>query len=100
MKEISTTEAQHLLETSSDHYLLDVRTSAEYQEGHLEGTYHIDIYAPGFEGRVKELPKDKPWLVYCRSGGRSATACQVMEPLGFDATNVVGGITAWRGKVV
>ena len=100
MKEIENAEAQNLIETGADYYVLDVRTPAEYAEGHIPNVLHIDVQSPAFPEKVAELAKDKPYLVYCRSGARSAAASKYMTSLGYDATNVKGGILAWKGEVV
>ncbi|HSK24860.1 MAG TPA: rhodanese-like domain-containing protein [Egicoccus sp.] len=69
--------------------LIDVRTPAETAEGHLDGALLIDLQAPDFAERVGALPRDEPYLVYCRSGNRSAEAIAIMTDLGF--TDVVNG---------
>ncbi|MFZ9160803.1 MAG: rhodanese-like domain-containing protein, partial [Aquirufa sp.] len=53
-------------------YLLDVRTSGEYGGGHLPKAINIDFRSPDFSAKVAQLSKDKPVLIYCLSGGRSA----------------------------
>lgn len=89
-------EAAELLEAEPDRVVLDVRTPAEFAEGRLEGAQLIDYNAPDFEQRVAELDRDASYLIYCRSGNRSAGARQVMEDLGFtDVVDVAGGIVAW-----
>ena len=84
--------------------LLDVRTEEEWNEGHLEGALRVDFTAEGFaEGVRKALDQDRPVLVYCRSGNRSARAAKVMEQLGFQTVyDLKGGITGWQkaGKKV
>lgn len=69
--------------------VIDVRTPAEYDSGHLDGALNIDVQSADFEALVSELPKDDTYVVYCRSGNRSATAAQIMEGLGF--TDIVDG---------
>lgn len=69
--------------------VIDVRTPAEYDSGHLDGALNIDVQAADFADRVGELPKDDTYVVYCRSGSRSAAAIDIMEDLGF--TNLVDG---------
>jgi phage shock protein E len=76
--------------------VLDVRTPAEYEEGHLPGATLVDLNAPDFADRLAELDPDVPYLLYCRSGNRSAQARAMMEQLGFaDVADVDGGIVAW-----
>lgn len=69
--------------------LIDVRTPAEFASGHLEGASNIDVQSPNFTAQVSQLPKDAPYVVYCRSGNRSTDAIDSMEDLGF--TNLVNG---------
>ena len=63
--------------------LLDVRTPTEYAAGHLDGAMNVDVRAADFAERVAKLPKDRPVLVYCQAGGRSARACTAMQEMGF-----------------
>ena len=77
--------------------LLDVRTKEEFTAGHIPGAVHINVNDPDFEKKVAALPKDRPYLVNCRSGARSARACDKMLTLGFaDVYNLEGGILAWQ----
>lgn len=64
--------------------LIDVRTPEEVAAGALEGALHLDVQDPDFDARVAELPRDEAYLVYCRSGNRSAQAIERMRALGFD----------------
>jgi rhodanese-related sulfurtransferase len=84
--------------------ILDVRTPAEYAEGHLRGAVNIDVSAPDFASRVGALDKNAAYAVYCRSGNRSAAALEVMKGQGFTgAYHLGGGIGAWTaagGEVV
>lgn len=74
-------------------YLLDVRQSDEYAEAHVPGAVLVPL--DQLPDRQGELPKDRPLLVICRSGGRSAAAVQALSAAGYDATNVAGGTLAW-----
>jgi len=76
--------------------VLDVRTTEEFAEGHLDGAMMIDFYAPDFADQIATLDRDVPYLLYCRSGNRSSQARAIMEQLGFtDVADVDGGIAAW-----
>ncbi len=76
--------------------LLDVRTPAEYAEGHIAGAKNIDIYDEGFISHaVQALDKSKPVAVYCRSGKRSSEAARQLSEKGYKVTNLKGGIMAW-----
>ncbi len=82
--------------------LLDVRTEDEFEEKHLPNATLIDIRQPqAFMDAAQALAKDKAYFIYCRSGARSAQACQLLDQLGVEATyNLKGGILAWTGEVV
>jgi phage shock protein E len=78
--------------------VLDVRTPAEFAEGHLPGAVNIDISSPDFATQVAALDPTAPYAVYCRSGNRSATALATMAGIGFTgAYHLGGGIGAWQG---
>ncbi len=81
--------------------ILDVRTQDEVDEGIIPNAKHIDIYmGQGFIDEIEKLDKSKNYYVYCRSGGRSAQACAIMNQLGFKtAKNLLGGFSEWKGKV-
>ena len=66
-----------------------MRTPSEFEAGHLDGALNIDVQAADFADRVSELPKGDQYVVYCRSGNRSAAAIKVMLDLGF--TNLIDG---------
>ncbi len=77
--------------------VIDVRTPQEYAEGHIKGAQNIDIYNPEFDKLIGQLPKDKTYCVYCRSGRRSMMAAQKMAQMGFKKVyNLQGGIIAWQ----
>ena len=88
----------HTLENSGDDcVLLDVRTPAEYKEGHLKGAINIDVKdSVAFMKKALEtLPKDKTVMVYCRSGKRSALAAGKLAAEGYFVFNLEGGYIAW-----
>lgn len=67
--------------------LLDVRTPGEYADGHVDGAVNIPVQELG--SRMKELgPTKRPVVVYCRSGGRSATATGMMRAAGYEVLDV------------
>ena len=76
--------------------ILDVRTPAEYADGHIRGALNIDFRDPMFSNELAKLDKSKTYAVYCRSGNRSGQALQMMKTLGFiNASDLSGGIIAW-----
>jgi rhodanese-related sulfurtransferase len=77
--------------------LLDVRTPGEFSESHIEGAILINYQSSDFKNKLQELDKTKTYLVYCRSGMRSAGSASTMKSLGFqDVYNMVGGIMEWE----
>lgn len=72
-----------------DAIIIDVRTPAEYSEGHLEGAVNIDVQSPDFDSIISQLPTDGEYFVYCRSGNRSGQAIERMKAAGF--TNLTNG---------
>lgn len=83
--------------------LVDVRTPKEYKAGHIQNAVNIHLYDKDFEQRIDKLDKNKPVYVYCKVGGRSAEAVEIMQAKGFKKiVELDGGIDAWAeaGKPV
>ena len=77
--------------------ILDVRTPEEYNSGHIENSTLIDFRSDNFKEEINELDKNKTYLIYCRTGSRSAFTLKMMTELGFDnAYNMLSGITLWE----
>ena len=95
-KNISAEDFKKLQKENPDATVLDVRTVAEVRQRKIPGAIIIDIMNPQFLEKIQELNKQKSYLVYCRSGSRSAQACQLMANKGFgDLYNLSGGISRW-----
>ncbi|TPV35440.1 rhodanese-like domain-containing protein [Paucihalobacter ruber] len=101
MADLTQKEWTNQLNQSNNAVVLDVRTLDEVAEGVIPNAIHIDIFkGQGFIDELEQLPKDKTYFVYCRSGRRSAQACDVMQKLGFKETyNLLGGIMEWQGDI-
>jgi phage shock protein E len=69
--------------------VVDVRTPSEYAAGHIAGARNIDVEAGDFAANISSLDKKASYLVYCRSGRRSALAADQMAAAGF--TDIVDG---------
>jgi rhodanese-related sulfurtransferase len=63
--------------------VVDVRTPAEYAAGHIARAQNIDVDGADFSSRISSLDKTAAYLVYCRSGRRSAIAAEQMAAAGF-----------------
>jgi rhodanese-related sulfurtransferase len=63
--------------------IIDVRTPAEFAEGHVEGAINLDLESGQFEAELPNLDPAQPYIVYCRSGRRSGVAVEIMKASGF-----------------
>lgn len=82
--------------SSDDFVLLDVRTPGEYKGARIENARLLNFYAPDFRESLAGMDRDKEYLVYCATGGRSSAAVALMRKLGF--TRIIhldGGIMSW-----
>jgi rhodanese-related sulfurtransferase len=92
---ISPSEAANLLKEKKELQLIDVRTPAEYADGHLAKAKLIPVQE--LESRLGEIDKNKPILLYCRSGHRSGNALKILIGKGYaQAKHMEGGINAWQ----
>jgi len=78
--------------------ILDVRTKAEFESKRIPNSINIDVMDTSFIESISTLDKSKTYFVYCRSGGRSGSACSIMRKQGFEVYNLDGGISGWTGK--
>lgn len=74
--------------------VVDVREGFEHARSRIPGALHIPL--GDVEKRLAELPTDKPVVVHCALGARSAKAADLMRERGIDAHNLGGGIRAWK----
>lgn len=96
-KNVSPSEAYQLVEQREGLFLLDVRTFGEYRQARLEGARLIPI--DQIMKRISELPTDKPILVYCAVGSRSAQVVNYLARRGYpEVYNLYGGIYSWAQK--
>jgi rhodanese-related sulfurtransferase len=81
------------IELAAGTVVIDVRTPAEFAEGHLEGALNIDVQGAEFAAQIAELPTTGEFIVYCRSGNRAASAVALMEAAGFENLTNAGGLS-------
>jgi len=92
---IAAPQAAAMIKDKKDLQLIDVRTAAEYAEGHLANAKLIPVQE--LPQRLAELDKSKPVLLYCRSGHRSGNDLKLLQDKGYkDAKHIEGGIGAWQ----
>ncbi|MBN1499936.1 MAG: rhodanese-like domain-containing protein [Spirochaetes bacterium] len=84
---------------NKDFIIIDVRTPQEYSQGHIENSINIDFYAPDFQEKISALDRNKTYLVYCRSGNRSAQSIPVFQKAGIkNFFNMTGGFSDWVSR--
>jgi len=98
-KSITPKDAYFLIRNNQDNQnfiIIDVRTSQEYSQGHLENAINLDYYSDLFAERLNELDKNKTYLIYCRTGNRSKKTVDLMNRLNFkNVYDLLGGIDNW-----
>lgn len=90
--EISPVEVAKLAE-SGEAEIIDVRQGYEHEAGHIAGSRHVEVN--DLTAAASSIPKDRKVIFYCRGGSRSAMAAEAFSQAGFDAHNMIGGLTAW-----
>lgn len=96
MKTITPKNAHTKIENNTDITILDVRTPQEFLDGHLKNAINIDFYANDFATKLKELSKNTPYIVYCRTDNRSEDVQDLMQKVGFSQVyKMEGGIVRW-----
>jgi rhodanese-related sulfurtransferase len=91
--EVSYEEAKRMLQEDKEVILLDVRTPQEHAQIRIPNSKLIPLDELRYAYR--DLPKDKKYIVYCRSGERSAFATYFLRHMGYEAYNLAGGILLW-----
>ena len=102
IEDITTQEAFTLIQNNQsnpDFVIIDVRTSEEFAAEHIENATNIDFYSKAFQDMLNNLDKNKTYLIYCKVGGRSGSALDIMAELNFkEAYNILGGINQWKAE--
>ena len=79
--------------------LIDIRTAKEYDTGYIDGFQNIDYMSDSFDEDIDKLDKNKPVLLYCKSGRRTAKCSAKLVEKGFvKIYDLKGGITQWKYK--
>jgi rhodanese-related sulfurtransferase len=80
-----------------DAVVLDVRSMAEFKDGHIVNAINVPLNGLGSGLKQLEKHRKKPIIAVCRSGSRSGAACRVLRKHGFEnAKNLRGGMLAWQ----
>lgn len=97
MKEVTVQELKDMKDGGQDFQLIDVREDFEYQMSNLNGD---NIPLGGILIETDKISKDKPVVIMCRSGKRSAVALYQLEQQGYtNLANLQGGILAWQAEI-
>lgn len=100
--EIGAVAAKKMIEENSGNenfVILDIRSVREYEGDHIKNSVFINFSAPDVKDQILKLDKNKIYLLYCHSGGRSGIIQKFMKKNGFVETyNMKGGIASWRGE--
>ncbi len=88
---INDADARRLVEEGAT--LLDVRTPAEFAAGHANGALNIPV--DQISDRLGEVPRDKPVVLYCRSGMRSGRAASALQRAGYEQVHNLGPMPNW-----
>lgn len=97
--QISADEAKLLMENESDYMILDVRTEAEFAEGHIPNAVLIPDYEIEAKAEAIITDKEQLILVYCRSGRRSKNAAKQLVAMGYSNVKEFGGIIDWPYEI-
>lgn len=88
---VSARDAKSLI-ASGDVTVIDVRTPEEFAAGHVVGATNINVESADFDATIEKLDASDSYLVYCRSGRRSAMAADLMKTAGFTDVADAGGL--------
>ena len=81
-----------------DVQLIDVRTAAEHEAGHIAGGRLIEL--SDLPAQAATIDAARPVIFYCRSGARSAMATEALRQAGYDAHNMLGGMLEWQASAL
>ncbi len=105
IQEVTPAEAREMIENKEDLLLLDVRESSEHEQGHIKNALLVPrgileaAADPAYPKHQETLTgaRNRPVLIYCATGGRSAMAAATLKLMGFNEVySLAGGITDWE----
>jgi len=80
--------------------VIDVRTPEEYAQGHLPKAQLLNFHDQDFEARIAQLDPNTTYYIYCKAGGRSAKAHEIMQAKGLKVIELAGGFDAWKSAAL
>ena len=94
-------EAAKILKDNPKAVVLDIRTLAEFNEGHIPNAINIDYKADSFESELGKLDRETTYVMHCRSGRRSANSFETFKKLGFkNIIHMDDGILGWKEELI
>ena len=89
-------DAQFTQIQDTDYILVDVRTTEEYESGHIQDAVNFDFYSESFQNDILSLDKSASIVLYCRTQNRSTKTANYLKENGYKEITVLeGGITSW-----
>lgn len=96
-RSVTAEEFSDIISNDPEVQILDVRTPAEYDEGHIYNAINVDVKSAQFEKQVEvAVSKERLVAVYCRSGRRSKTAADFLVSKGYDVVDLNNGFNEWQ----
>lgn len=97
MKVIAPHEVEALLETDKNVTMIDVREAFEIRRGMIPGAIHISLGK--LQNSLDKLEQSKHYIIVCETGSRSGVATYLLNSLGYNASNLIGGMVDWKGPL-
>ncbi|WP_106496849.1 rhodanese-like domain-containing protein [Lentibacillus sp. Marseille-P4043] len=98
INELTPHEVEEVMEKDTNAVIIDVREDEEVAQGMIEHAKHIPLNK--IPQAIKDLDKNKHYVLVCRSGGRSMNAALYMDEHGFNVSSMAGGMLEWDGEVI
>lgn len=96
INKINGKDVSEFIKNEKDLVIIDIRTSMEFMQGAIKNSKNIDFYHPSFLSEIKKLDRNRKYLIYCASGGRSKAACGLLESLDFQHVyELKGGFSSY-----
>ena len=105
IQQVTAEQVRDIIESDKPLIIVDIRTPAEFEAGHIAGAINVDFLDVNFHENIKKLvassDKEKPWVLYCRSGNRSSLALPIIEhEVKGRVYHMNQGIVSWQFELV
>lgn len=97
IQELTPQEAFNLMHRKKELIILDTRTQEEFHQSHIKNAKLLDLSNPLIMQELQQFPKEKEYLLYCHTGGRSSYVLQIMNQIGYKKIqHIRGGLQSWE----